>query len=168
MHSQLALEIRNARRAAGLTQTQLGTRLGLKGRAVYRWERDASSPTKRHQRALVLAIQAINPAAASALATFIASAVVGGAASAVALPVAQPVVYPAAVLENALYQAADELDLPARQLRVALARLFARLRQASLTLESAGRQIEQWSGTFGDAGDEGTVAADSPKGTAGA
>ena len=146
MHSQLAQEIRNARRAAGLTQAQLGTRLGLKGRAVYRWERDASSPTKRHRQALVLAIQAVNPAAANALATFFTCAVEGGAASAVVQPVAQPVVDAAAVLESAIYQAADELDLSARQLRVALARLFARLRQASLTLESAGRQIEQWSG----------------------
>ncbi len=144
MRSKLAQEIRNARHAAGLTQVQLGSRLGLKARAVYRWERDHSCPSKRHQRALVLAIQAVNSQAASALAALIPSA---GARPAPAAhlfpPIAQPLIDPAAALESAIYQAADELNVPARQVRVALVRLFGRLRQASLTLENVEQQLEQ-------------------------
>jgi transcriptional regulator with XRE-family HTH domain len=36
MQTDLAVAIRESRRAAGLTQEQLGRRLGLRGRAVYR------------------------------------------------------------------------------------------------------------------------------------
>jgi DNA-binding XRE family transcriptional regulator len=142
MPSKLAVEIRNARHAARLTQAQLGTRLGLKARAVYRWERNDSCPTKRHQRALVLAIQAVNPQAAIGLAALIGS--VGAAPTpTVVSATAQPAIDRAATLRSAIYQAADELDVPARQMRVALVQLFRRLRQAGLTLESAGQQVEQ-------------------------
>ncbi len=144
MRSKLAQEIRNARRAAGLTQQQLGTRLGLKGRAVYRWERDDSVPTKRRRQALVLAIQVVNPQAARALAALLASLAVRGApTSPIAPPVAQPAIDPAAALESAIYEAADELDVSARQARAALVRLFERLRQAGLTLDSAEQNPER-------------------------
>jgi transcriptional regulator with XRE-family HTH domain len=70
LRSRLAQAIRRARHAAGLTQEQLASGSGLKGRAVYRWERADSSPTNRQRRALVLAIQAVNPKAVSALLGF--------------------------------------------------------------------------------------------------
>lgn len=152
MRSTLAQQIRNARNAAGLTQAQLGKRLGLKGRAVYRWERDDSSPTQRHRRELVQVIRAVNPRAGIVLEEAIVSArknIDKGtpAASDCVSAVAPPALDPHAALESAVYQAADELEVPARQLRGALARLFARLRQANLTLESIeqslGRQITE-------------------------
>jgi transcriptional regulator with XRE-family HTH domain len=144
LRTEWARAIRSARHAAGLTQEQLGRRLGLKGRAVYRWERLDSAPTKRHRRALIVAIQAINPAAANALAGLAASATSAAApAPAFAATPPVPAVDPAAAFENALFQTADELDLPARQVRRALARLFERLHEANLTLESSRQQLER-------------------------
>ena len=73
MQSPLAQAIRTARLASGLTQDQLGTRLGLKARAVSRWELDGSAPRRRHRRELVAVISASNQAAGATLAAVIAS-----------------------------------------------------------------------------------------------
>ncbi|MEO6599612.1 MAG: helix-turn-helix transcriptional regulator [Polyangiaceae bacterium] len=146
MRTKLAQDIRNARRAAGLTQKQLGRRLGLEGRAVYRWESDDSSPTKRHRRELVLAIQAVNPQAASALASAIAEVEKGVAPRPSAGPaIARPAVAPAEALERAIYQAADELDVPVRRLRGVLSRLFTRMRLTQLALEDTVQLFERQS-----------------------
>lgn len=145
MLSKLAQSIRTARIAAGLTQKQLGMRLGLKGRAVYRWERDDSAPTKRNQRALVTAIRAVNMQAASAL----AAAITTGGAPPPPAPVAAPPAAPTGpvALELAIFHAADELDLPPRRIRGALARLLKRMRAAGFTLETAQQQLDVWIAT---------------------
>lgn len=61
--------IYRARKACGLTQKQLGLRLGLKGgpQAVYRWERAINAPTARTAKLLLNAVAALNPTAAAAL-----------------------------------------------------------------------------------------------------
>ncbi len=146
MRSKVAQSIRNARRAAGLTQTQLGQRLGLKTSAVYRWEADTSVPTKHHRRALVTAFNAIDPAAAAALQATLASEVEGadaGAASVAELPPAG--INGRASLELAVFAMADELDLPPRRVRGSLVRLLERLREANFTLETAQGQLGAWS-----------------------
>lgn len=74
MPSKLAQSIRAARRAVGLTQDQLGRRIGLKGRAVYRWERHEATPSKRNQSAMLTAIRSVNPEVATWLTTAMASA----------------------------------------------------------------------------------------------
>ena len=147
MRKKLGQVIRNARRSVDLTQTELGKRLGLKGSAIYRWETDESAPTRRHQRALVVAIQAVRPGAEAPLAAaFAALRTKEGSAPAATVPQALPTspTPTADVLELAVLRMADELDLPARRLRRPLLRLLARLREGQFALDSAEQQIERW------------------------
>jgi transcriptional regulator with XRE-family HTH domain len=146
MRQKLGQSIRSARRAAGFTQLQLGMRLGLKGRAVYRWENNGSAPTKRHQREMLAVIGAVNSGAASTLAAAFAT-VRQGTALAKPEPAAAPAVAapnPLEAFELAIFRLADDLDLPPRRLRRPLARLCERLRAANFTLEAAQRQVESW------------------------
>jgi transcriptional regulator with XRE-family HTH domain len=137
--------IREARRAAGLTQEHLGRRLGLKGRAIYRWERDEAAPTARHRRALVQEIQAVNPEAAAKLRAALdarpADAKQGNIPQAPAPPPARSA---AEVLELAVLRMADELDLAARRVRRPLGRLLERLRASDVSLEAAQKELELW------------------------
>jgi transcriptional regulator with XRE-family HTH domain len=148
MRSPLARAIRDARLSLRLTQDQLGMRLGLKGRAVYRWERGVSAPTRRHQRALLTAVQAIDPSLAAKLQAELVSSArqaqgLGPPAPAPPPPVPAKPTGPVA-LELAVFAAADELDLTPRRLRAALVKLCARLMEGGFSLESAQRQLEVW------------------------
>jgi len=140
MRQKFGLLIRNARSAAGLTQEQLGKRLGMKGRAVYRWENDESSPTPTHRRELINAIQAVRPAAATTL----LEAWVKPKKTIESVPLTTPATSPRELLELAVLRMADELDLPARRLRRPLLRLLSRARAANFTIETAEREIEAW------------------------
>jgi transcriptional regulator with XRE-family HTH domain len=146
MRSKVAQAIRNARLACGLTQVQLGRRLDLKGRAVYRWERDDSAPRRRHRAALVTAIQAVNPNAATALAAVFASESGSAAAPIAGAPIAAapPAIDPKLALELSVFAFADELDVPARRLRRALVRLHQRWRETNITFDVAQRYLEGW------------------------
>jgi transcriptional regulator with XRE-family HTH domain len=142
--SNVAQAILQARRAAGLTQDELGRRVGLKGRAVYRWERDDSAPTKRNRAALVTAFTAIKPE----LGAWFAHAVAGAAdapkeAASTALAAPSPPSGPN-VLEHAVFTLADELDLAPRRARGALKRFVARLGQANLGLDTVQELLEEW------------------------
>jgi DNA-binding XRE family transcriptional regulator len=64
MRSLQGVAIRTARIAAKLTQDQLGHRIGVKGRAIYRWERGATVPTQRNRAALIAAISILDQGAA--------------------------------------------------------------------------------------------------------
>jgi transcriptional regulator with XRE-family HTH domain len=145
MSSKLAPAIRTARRAAGLTQQELGMRLGLKGRAVYRWERDASAPAKARRKALVGAIEAVNRDAAAQLAAAFAEAIAPAAAAAPAPPPTPAPLSGPLALELAIFSMADELDLPPRRLRAALMKLLERMRQANISFEVCERQLAAWS-----------------------
>lgn len=149
MRSSLARAIRDARMAAGLTQEQLGSRLRLKGRAVYRWERDESTPRRRHRAALVAAIQQVNPAAGDALAAALATV---SKRPLHLVQVTPPVAAPSAIdtklsLELGLYAFAEELDVPARRARTALAQLLQRWREAGVTFDTAERHLQESLGT---------------------
>jgi transcriptional regulator with XRE-family HTH domain len=144
MKSALGPAIREARRAAGLTQEQLGRRLGLEGRAIYRWERSESAPTKRHRSALVTAIQAVNQGAAAKLATAMMNAGVTNV-PAIAQPPSPTPVENTTALELAVFAMADELDLPPRRIRGSLVRLCQRLRTANYaSVEGAQSRLELW------------------------
>jgi transcriptional regulator with XRE-family HTH domain len=91
MRSKVGSSIREARRKAGLTQEHLGRRLGLKGRAIYRWERNETAPTGRHRGALIREIAAVSPEAATQLQAALDAAQSGVQAGAAAAAVAQPV-----------------------------------------------------------------------------
>jgi transcriptional regulator with XRE-family HTH domain len=132
MRSKVGSSIREARQKAGLTQEHLGRRLGLKGRAIYRWERDETAPTGRHYRALIRELEAVNPEIATKLKGVLEAAKSGADAGTVATAVAQPVApLPAPsqseVFELAVLKMADELDLPASRVRRSLAKLFERM-----------------------------------------
>ena len=143
-HSKLASAILHARRAAGLTQEQLGRRIGLKGRAVHRWERDLSEPTKRNRAALVTALTAAKPEIGAWFAHAMASATEAPKEPAAAVPAAPPAPSAADVLERAVFGLADELDLPPRRARGALKRLVTRLREAQLSLDAVQGLLEGW------------------------
>jgi transcriptional regulator with XRE-family HTH domain len=145
VRSPLAQAIRDARLTVRLTQQQLGARIGLKGRAIYRWERDDSAPRRRHRRALVTMIQALDPAAASTLQAVFESHERKRKGVVVAAPAPPPApAQPtgAVALELAIFALADELDLAPRRLRAALVKLFARLTEAGFSLDSARQQVE--------------------------
>ena len=147
MQTHLAVAIRKSRRAAGLTQEQLGRRLGLRGRAVYRWERGDSVPSQRNRKALVIALDAVHRDAAAQLAAVIAreAAPRKGTPAVVAAPApAAPELSAPVALELAIFNMADELDLPPRRIRGPLVRLLKRLRAANFTLDTAQRQVEAW------------------------
>lgn len=143
MRTKLGSAIRNARTAAGLTQKQLGQRIGVEGHAVHRWEKNESAPTQRHQRELVSAIQVRNPAAAATLLAAFSpeqrKATPEAAAQAAPTAISQ-----SDALALAVFRLADELDLPTRRLRRPLARFLVRLREAGLTLETTQQQVDSW------------------------
>jgi transcriptional regulator with XRE-family HTH domain len=153
MSSRLPSAIRGARAACGLTQEQLGRRLGLKGRAVYRWERGDISPRPRHLRALVTAINAVNQNAAAILAAVVVEHEAQrknkgkGKTQQVAPPPAAPPPPPdpKLTLELAIFTLADELDLSPRRLRLGLSKLLQRLREHQITLPQAEQHLAAWS-----------------------
>lgn len=139
MRSTLAQAVFSARRSCGLTQQDLGRRLGLRGRAIYRWENDLSLPNAHHRRALVTAIQAVNPVLAAQLASALAQR-----GQPPLLPPGPPPAAAREVLERAVFAAADELDLSPRRTRGALVRLLRRLRAGDVTLDAALAELERW------------------------
>jgi transcriptional regulator with XRE-family HTH domain len=141
--SYLAQSIRWARRSAGLTQEQLGLRLGLKGRAIFRWERDQVVPSKKHREALVTALRAVNDEVATRLEQAIA---VDGGERIAAAP-APPPIDEVAILESAVFTMADELDLPPRRVRHALRGLVKRLRADKMTIDATEKRLEEWIAT---------------------
>lgn len=134
----MANAIIGARRASGLTQAQLGQRIGLKGRAIWRWERDESAPSKRNQAALVTALTSLNPSLGEWFLKATATAPEEPKPATVAAPSA------AEVLERAVFAFADELDLPARRARGALKRLIAQFTAANLSVDVAQKLLAEW------------------------
>jgi DNA-binding XRE family transcriptional regulator len=170
---RLGRSIREARRSTGLTQGRLAQCLGLKGRAIYRWERNETAPSGRHREALIREIHRLNPEAGLKLQAALTNltgksyAVVPGSAqgsqdapprsvepafspSVPCTPQPSPpcmtsVVSPSAVdmLELAILRMADELDLAPRRVRRALARLTERLRSVNLSIDSIRPELER-------------------------
>jgi transcriptional regulator with XRE-family HTH domain len=142
--SKVAIAIVQARRAAGLTQDQLGQRVGLTGRAVHRWERDEAAPSKRHRAALVNAFNAARPDLGTWFSQSVASATAPPKEA--TAPIAATPSTPSGpeAFERAVFTFADELDLPPRRARGALKRLVARLREVNVSLDTTEKLLEEW------------------------
>lgn len=126
--------IRLARRSAGLTQAQLGLRLGLKPRAIMRWETAQSAPSRPHRRQMLLAIQMHHAAAAATLGQAFDTAFPprlrgqGARAAAIATTTAPPPEIPAKTkVELFIARAADDLDVTSKRLLGVLVRLHEAL-----------------------------------------
>jgi len=170
---RLGTPIRDARRAAKLTQDELGRRLGLKGRAIYRWERNETAPSNTHRRALVREVNLFNPEAALKLQSVFSERtgktynVIATGAPQASVP--QKPIYKTSTLSNspyldelpwsgavsvsaqptsdvldvALLKLADELDVPPRRARRALGRMLERLQNSKFRLESIQWELER-------------------------
>lgn len=147
MSSEVALAIRAARRAARVTQTQFAALVGTKRRAVSRWEKDEATPTRRVRARLEHVLQTLHPESAARLqAAFARRDPTPHAQPAQSAPAPAPAPAPAAggdaaALELALFKFADDLDVPARRARVALARLLERLASDGFTLHGVQAQL---------------------------
>src|SRR5688500_9883390 len=119
MTSLHAQAIRAARKAAGLTQDELGRRIGLNGRAIYRWERGDFAPRRRDRSARVTAITLFNAEAGKQLRAARDGAQDAAPRSNVAPP--GPASHAVAV-QLALLAFAHDLDAPPRFARSALVR----------------------------------------------
>lgn len=142
MHSPLAKAIREARRAVRLTQEQLGRQLGLKGRAVHRWECAASIPRRNLRPLLIRAVQIRSEPAAAKLSAAFESHVARTKGLVPSPAPAAPTKPPDSVaLELAIFAAADELDRAPRRVRAAMLRLFVRVAEAGYSLDAARREL---------------------------
>jgi transcriptional regulator with XRE-family HTH domain len=142
MRTPLAQAIRTARRSAGLTQEQLGRRLGLQGRAIHRWECDETAPRRGHRRKLLEVLGGVDPGLLGQLTSALAPAQGNASSVAPAAPAPAASVSPTTALELCLFRMADELDLPPRKVRTPLSRLLKRVRAANLTLEALQQHLD--------------------------
>ncbi len=170
---RLGLPIRNARRAAGLTQAALGQRLELKGRAIYRWERNETAPSDRHRRVLIREIHLFDKQAALELQEAFSErtgkryAVIAADFTQDSVPQKPEPANPATnnqpfmtatepacatvastqstndVLDVAILKMADELDIAPRRARRALSRLLERLQNANFRFEDIRAELER-------------------------
>jgi DNA-binding XRE family transcriptional regulator len=139
MPSAQAQAIRSARVTVGLTQVELARRIGVKSRAIYRWERDAATPVRRNRSALVTAIGILNPEAGKQLKAALYGEKKQEAPSAAAFaPIA-----PDVALDLAILSLADELDVTPRRLRAGLLRLCKQAALAGLTLDALRQSLDR-------------------------
>lgn len=140
MTSLHAQAIRSARKAAGLTQDELGRHVGLNGRAIYRWERGDFAPTRRNRSALVTAITLFDAEAGKRLRAALDSAPNAAPRTNDAPPA--PTSHDVAV-QLALLAFAHDLDVPPRRVRFALVRFCKRLESTALTMDALRACVER-------------------------
>jgi transcriptional regulator with XRE-family HTH domain len=144
--SDAARALRAARRGLGLSQGELGARVGYSGRHLCRWEGDeievawqarepllaalANAPLE-HRTALRRALGL--PEAAPNLGTNDGAMKSGNASG--------TKVDEAASLDGLLYAAAEDLDVSPKRLRATFARLLAELLRTGMSLEKARKTI---------------------------
>jgi DNA-binding XRE family transcriptional regulator len=146
----LAAALREARHQVALTQEEFGKKIGLKDRAVYRWERGESKPSPLNRRMLLNLLGPMNQQAAAklkeAFATFDKSSAVEAPPSPAPVPATLPVTVPRALLEQGVFAMADELDLPPRRVRGALARWLRRIGDANPAFDAIRGELDAWIG----------------------
>lgn len=155
MSVDIASALRAARRAAGLKQAELAGHLDLPARVVSSWERgEVPVPLGVHER-LVAALGERDAVAAATL----AAAFAADFAADVDGPFFDPPPAPEpgaeeggtapsspllSAVERGVFEMADELDIPMRPVRVALARLLRRLASADVSVGAAADEVEAW------------------------
>lgn len=132
----VAAALQRARVSARLTMTAMGALVGVGGRAVARWERSLSTPSKATMLRLVSELRRYDVAAATTLARALAVEP--------ALPPAPPPPSPEA-LRAAVLEVADRLDAAPSKTRRALGALFDQILAAHFTLEGATAALAAWS-----------------------
>ncbi len=124
-----------ARRRVRLTQAQLGALVGVKWRAVSRWEISKATPTKAKMGKLVAGLERYDAATARTLAQAL------GVEVALAPPPPAPV---SEALRAAVLRLADDLDVSPGRARKAVAALLERTRAAHFTVEGAAADLAAW------------------------
>jgi transcriptional regulator with XRE-family HTH domain len=158
--SSFGVALRSAREAAGLSQTRVAHEMRTYPQTVHRWEKSSSIPTMEVRIALVrllkdaprplleelaeesnldlasLGMEPPPPAAPAPSAPL--------AAPAPPPPPAPPPVIPAtaqAMVDDALREAAEEIDVAPRALRPALSRMLDRLARGGVPMDAAARMV---------------------------
>lgn len=117
------LAIREARRALGMSQKELGQLTSIRARTLSRWEHGQSGPTKRNRERLVRAISAHNAHAGAALDSELTRLAPLPAKSRADLPLTPPLAAPSAppadpaALERAVTACADLMDVSPKRAR---------------------------------------------------
>lgn len=146
----LAAALREARHQVDLTQEEFGKKIGLKDRAVYRWERGESKPSPLNRRMLLNLIGPMNQQAAAKLKEAFAAFDKSSAVEAPPLPAPAaavvPVTVPRALLEQSVFAMADELDLAPRRVRGALSRWLRRVGEANPAFDAIRSELDEWIG----------------------
>lgn len=132
--------VRWARRRLGLTQEDLGKRLGIKSRAVSRWEIGTSGPSRQHRKELVTILgerdAAVGAELASAFARLYPKKLRKGQKPPPPPEPPRPPPNPS-VLDRAVLHAADALDVAPRRARSFAIDILRGLLQSHLTVEEA-------------------------------
>jgi transcriptional regulator with XRE-family HTH domain len=145
--------LRKAREAAGLTQASVARHLGKTALSVHRWEMQGVRPTYEDRVAL---LQLLAKAPRALLAELAEESDVA-LDSVLPLPPAPPAPPPAAaapplparvmlenaqtVVDDAVREAAEDLDVTPRALRPILSRLIDRAARAGVPLDAAARMV---------------------------
>ncbi len=142
-----------ARESTGMTQTDIAMELKTYPNTVYRWERRNSMPAMEVRvkllRLLEGAPRPLLQALASESGVQLASIGMGGAAA--AAPAVQAAPAPAVVaaipasaqatVDDALREAAEEIEVSPKVLRPALSRMLDRLARGGVPMDAAARMV---------------------------
>lgn len=131
----------NARAETGLTQRELGRRIGLSGRAISRWEQGVGSSTRRNRAALVMAISLVNAEAGERLKAAFEAATPDAAPREVA-PEPAPASHDVSV-KLSLLALVHQLDVPVGRVRTALVQFCKELSRTQLTVDALGACVER-------------------------
>jgi transcriptional regulator with XRE-family HTH domain len=148
MDRKLGRAILAARRAARLTQHELGERVGVHAHTVRRWEWEEASPTRANRTALIAAIYALNAATSGELAQAFGAQELEVATEARVASTggATPVAAESHALQAAdatLLKMADDVDAAPRRIRSGVLELLKRMRASNLSIEALEQQLER-------------------------
>ena len=142
-----------AREALGLSQTAVALHLETNPNTVHRWERRGFTPAMEKRIELLRFLKNVPPPLLEMLAaeSDISLASIGLAPVAVpvtAAPVPAPWLAPApvpasaqATVDNAVREAAEEIDIAPKVLRPALSRLLDQLAKGGVPMDAAARMV---------------------------
>lgn len=125
--------LRHARKAARLKQGDIANALKVHPRTVARWERGQTRPSKDEWTSIVSFLAGFAPELAQRLA----------AVADVPSPVPAPPPMDLRAVEDALYRAADQLDVSPRRVRQALRELLSTAAAAHASLGDLARAVEE-------------------------